>query len=806
MPTSYDRRFTQGIFDYVDGVRRLSKAQPLKLNSPSGYIGNLPQTQVSYDAAEVSSSAGSSTLLDNMNHIRQSISVLSGASFGDPLDVGSANVLGSGGSVPHSNHVHRGVHSFAKSGSAALYGDATISAGANVTLTQAGQDVQIAAASERPAASTAALDVSSAGATGSSGSDAHADHVHKGVYSLAVSGQSQIFGDVILAQGTNVTLTESGGSVTIAATATSGGSNPGGGNMQVQFNDVGLFGGDSGLTYNKTTKVLTLSGTAPMFVMTDTTASAKSLTVAVDANIVDLRESAGASGSLIVLDLANNRVGVGLAAPLVAFHAATPTNNSVAFFDEYSGAAETAIQYSPFVSRTARGTPASPVALATDDFVLGIAGRGYGTSFPLAQVAIFGKAAENFTATQQGTYLTLETTLIGSVTRAERVRITDAGNVVIGATVAGATAAKTLAFTNAATAPTNSVDLAHLYANDFAVGDARLYIYTEQGTAISIGNDAIVGGRTFNLFNTVTTTLNIGGAATTIAIGAATGTTTINNAVVTPLTVTAKPTSTAGIALNPNAATGNYTLSLSPANLTAARRVTFPNADLDMSGSGSMIAGQVLRATAATTAVFASLIAADIPSLAASIITSGALALARGGTNADLSASGSATAFLAQAADHSILARSLVVADLPALPKTRVFNSANQSIPDTTYTAITFDSESVDTDTMHSIVTNTNRITITTAGTYLVGALVMMAANATGVRGIVLLVNNTTYIYYLQNPTPSATQNTTLLAISLYVFAANDYVEVKVNQTSGGALNSVYGAGYAPVFWATKVG
>ncbi len=61
-----------------------------------------------------------------------------------------------------------------------------------------------------------------------------------------------------------------------------------------------------------------ISGTAPSLALTDTTASAKSLTVAVDANKAQLRESAGAAGSLLVLDLANNRVGVATAAPAVA--------------------------------------------------------------------------------------------------------------------------------------------------------------------------------------------------------------------------------------------------------------------------------------------------------------------------------------------------------------------------------------------------------------------------------------------------------------------------------------------------------
>ena len=59
------------------------------------------------------------------------------------------------------------------------------------------------------------------------------------------------------------------------------------------------------------------------------------------------------------------------------------------------------------------------------------------------------------------------------------------------------------------------------------------------GTTIGIGattgtltlnNPTIVGSQTTqNLFNTVATTLNIGGAATTVSIGASTGTTTVNN-------------------------------------------------------------------------------------------------------------------------------------------------------------------------------------------------------------------------------------------------------------------------------------
>lgn len=59
----------------------------------------------------------------------------------------------------------------------------------------------------------------------------------------------------------------------------------------------------------------TISGSAPSLTFTDTTASAKSLKIAIDANLADFIEAAGASGSLLTLDLANNRIGVGTNAP-----------------------------------------------------------------------------------------------------------------------------------------------------------------------------------------------------------------------------------------------------------------------------------------------------------------------------------------------------------------------------------------------------------------------------------------------------------------------------------------------------------
>ena len=63
---------------------------------------------------------------------------------------------------------------------------------------------------------------------------------------------------------------------------------------------------------------LTIANTAPFVLLADSTGSAKQLKVKCDANKAQLRETGGADGSLLVLDLANNRVGVAVASPTVA--------------------------------------------------------------------------------------------------------------------------------------------------------------------------------------------------------------------------------------------------------------------------------------------------------------------------------------------------------------------------------------------------------------------------------------------------------------------------------------------------------
>jgi len=56
--------------------------------------------------------------------------------------------------------------------------------------------------------------------------------------------------------GTNISITYDGNGAPVI-NSTAGGGTPGGSDTQVQFNDAGTFGGDAGLTYNKTTDTLT---------------------------------------------------------------------------------------------------------------------------------------------------------------------------------------------------------------------------------------------------------------------------------------------------------------------------------------------------------------------------------------------------------------------------------------------------------------------------------------------------------------------------------------------------------------------
>ncbi|TVL99580.1 MAG: hypothetical protein CV087_17635 [Candidatus Brocadia sp. WS118] len=142
--------------------------------------------------------------------------------------------------------VVNGVESIAVEGETALTGAVTLSEGTGITLTQVGQDIEIAATNNgtvTDVTATAPL-TSSGGATPDiSTSMATNKLIGRGTAGTGVMEEITL--------GTNLSLS--------GTTLNAAGGSPGGADTQVQFNDGGSFGGDAGLTYNKTSNVLSVS-------------------------------------------------------------------------------------------------------------------------------------------------------------------------------------------------------------------------------------------------------------------------------------------------------------------------------------------------------------------------------------------------------------------------------------------------------------------------------------------------------------------------------------------------------------------
>lgn len=127
-------------------------------------------------------------------------------------------------------------------------------------------------------------------------------------------------------------------------------------------------------------------------------------------------------------------------------------------------------------------------------------------------------------------------------------------------------------------------------------------------------------------------------------------------------------------------------------------------------------------------------------------------------------------------------------------PVCRVYNSAAISAATSgTYVLLTWDTEEVDSDTMHGA--STSRLIATTAGRYLVQGLVSFAANATGLRSVAIrknaagVIGGGTGLETLTMLSVGAGTATTIPFSFTILLAATDYLEVFANQTSGGALN-----------------
>lgn len=115
-------------------------------------------------------------------------------------------------------------------------------------------------------------------------------------------------------------------------------------------------------------------------------------------------------------------------------------------------------------------------------------------------------------------------------------------------------------------------------------------------------------------------------------------------------------------------------------------------------------------------------------------------------------------------------------------------------------TAIAFQTEDFDDDTMHDPVTNNSRITFKTAGYWLVGGCIKSSFGTTGNYGMKMLLNGTTVIAGGGGVGGSGDGGASVQTVRH--FNVNDYVEVLANSPSGASTTS---GDEATNFWALLV-
>lgn len=169
---------------------------------------------------------------------------------------------------------------------------------------------------------------------------------------------------------------------------------------------------------------------------------------------------------------------------------------------QFSNLSATASHTNSFSGVRYRGTVAAPRRTPSGDVLFRIGGTGAHAADDVSTATVLGvfrasltmSAAEAFTSSAQGTVLSVNTTAIGTTTLAEAFRITDRGNLTLGANPGQpSTGTQTLIFADG-TAPSGlASNTAGLYANDDA-GTVKMYAIDEAGSVALLNYRSIALG------------------------------------------------------------------------------------------------------------------------------------------------------------------------------------------------------------------------------------------------------------------------------------------------------------------------
>lgn len=131
----------------------------------------------------------------------------------------------------------------------------------------------------------------------------------------------------------------------------------------------------------------------------------------------------------------------------------------------------------------------------------------------------------------------------------------------------------------------------------------------------------------------------------------------------------------------------------------------------------------------------------------------------------------------------------------------RAFHSVAQTIPTSVVTTFAFDSEQFDSNNLHNVSINNSRLVAASAGKYMFGCNIGIAAHSEAVSGYIeVLVNGSTFSGARHSFATTGAALWTETAIP-YLLAAGDYITAVMQHTSFGAISITV----APYFWMYKV-
>lgn len=136
----------------------------------------------------------------------------------------------------------------------------------------------------------------------------------------------------------------------------------------------------------------------------------------------------------------------------------------------------------------------------------------------------------------------------------------------------------------------------------------------------------------------------------------------------------------------------------------------------------------------------------------------------------------------------------------------KVYNSAAITTNTGVWKTLTFDSEDFDNDSIHSTVSNTDRLTIQHAGVYILWGCVSFEADAAGFRALAIYdASNTRYIGSNRTVTIGAGAGTHITAVAIANASANQIFQLHAYQNSGGDLDVEANSYYSPFFGCTRI-